>query len=669
MEQLRRSIKLSRYQSPHNPERVYHLFNCHPDNKILCPVVRFEAIVSIQKKIYSDSTEENVPEDITWEPHQSTEFVSIYNCLKKMEPYRRQELSRQLTQNVNTIKQVFGYMTENLTKSFSQPLHLDLDLSENLLEEKSKPSLFKQITTVFSRKKMADVPKFSQSAKDKSRQLSFIQKVTTKFSRKPKFLDEVHLSEDMAKVWYARKEGMVSEDDIISAFFVRRSLSKPQNLIAIMVERSMLTSAQCRQLETIPMQKISRPLPRQSNKDLQFCHFILDYQVLSPQDIQSLLHMQLELKKLGISQTLESLLITGKIIDPDMVRLLAAQCRMKIENRQSEADELETRNIENVATQGNTDKKIAKKLALRTHPLISRTYPGRNILLQIAAFSFLLWALYWFAGSLQAPIISPQTNLIAEEKSPISKATSINKIPQKATTPQPQKTPARKAPVKIPQVPEVLQVFFDKHKRQISIKVHPRSPVPGNLIICKNGKAISSQINFDKKENFSTVYPVIYGGIYEIILTLGDQKKEIYLPVPPSDEDFGRRAMAHIVNRFIQTISMWQNNLEQAVKTRNLGFYSENAELWQTMWQQHTNSWEQEIPSNAKIIQKQIAILRLGVAKMTLIMKGVDNYWQQQKTISESSFLSILQKLGWNKEYLQIIKSWQVMQKQNQIDH
>ncbi len=144
----------------------------------------------------------------------------------------------------------------------------------------------------------------------------------------------VTISEEMARIREALKEGVIKNEDVIEVFLAHpeRSLNANQSLWDFFLERHSISKTQHTEWKEKKFEKTKVDVFHKAmNNDLELSKMLLDYNLLPRERLQSLLLLQNSLGNVGLSFSLEELIIKAKIMSWDIIAPLLEECKRRKE--------------------------------------------------------------------------------------------------------------------------------------------------------------------------------------------------------------------------------------------------------------------------------------------------------------------------------------------------
>ncbi|NUM36182.1 MAG: hypothetical protein HUU50_16695 [Candidatus Brocadiae bacterium] len=344
--------------------RLYRLFDIEKvEDSVYCPVCWDVPLMVFHLKdntIPAPKTQEKITKiPINLESIQISQY---YEILKKMEPLRRNEIVNHWKQEQEsmTIKQVLGSLTRRVgeeeevklaespetegsqdhptnaevyvTRRIDSDSHImqesleEKNISSSAKEETLSDVLSEEDTKPISPTDSTPAPIETKTLVEKSSALQTLARKTRRFLKGESLQSLIH--RDMSQIWLALQKKIVSEDDVVYAFFIQNSTrpGEPKNsLVEILKERGIIQPKQYQTLVKIENLEIPVQKLWDNKKDIDFCHYLFEREILPKDDLQKIMLVQNSLYKLGIRRTYKDLLILSKWLSQDTVQFLYSQ--------------------------------------------------------------------------------------------------------------------------------------------------------------------------------------------------------------------------------------------------------------------------------------------------------------------------------------------------------
>ncbi len=420
--------------------RLYRLFNTQKiDSCIYCPVC-WDVPLSVFS-LKNNIIPLDAPSQTTSKIHvtfESSQISQYYEILKKMEPLRRNEIVQHWTQDHEsmTIKQVLGSLTRRIGED-SEVQIVDHDESKEHVTEE-EVYVTRRLESEAMPQKIEEEPHVSMQTDSKStekipidnsqEQENIVEKKSTLkiLAQKTKRIlkgesQQSVFYRDMAQAWLALNKKMVLEDDIIYAFFVQSNTfagETKKTLLEILKERGVLQEKQYQALIHVKNQEIPAQKPWNNKRDIEFCHYLFEKEVLPKEELQKIMLLQNNLYRLGIKRTYQDLLVLSKRLSKDIAQSLVRQFEKEIQEKKEALAHEEPK----VQEQSNKNKAVFKVSVLQAKARSSYRLLYAILVLLVVLF---LYKMNWK----EKP--SPKEQILAEKQEPAPNMPKIEPEPQK----------------------------------------------------------------------------------------------------------------------------------------------------------------------------------------------------------------------------------------------
>ena len=153
---------------------------------------------------------------------------------------------------------------------------------------------------------------------------------------------EITLRGELAQVSEALQKKMVSEENLLEAFFLQAKLEKDKQskpLLEILRERNFISGESGATLAGITEFKLVLASPPRTNPfDLALGHKLMEEKLVSREETQRVLRIQASLNKLGIARSLESLLLQSRVIAPEILKPFMEQMKQQAQEKKQESE-------------------------------------------------------------------------------------------------------------------------------------------------------------------------------------------------------------------------------------------------------------------------------------------------------------------------------------------